>query len=346
MATRALQPPRDPEAVALAALALRNYVTPVAAPTQFEEDTAAQLKALGLKKTAAKTLLDNFDRIKPSIRKEHLGNLGVATEAPKKAPAMRDPNTVTTEHVVIPKLTLRRPLRELELPQPVGTAPHPHPAQPVPPAIDYTISYEGMHCVDETHWDFLGSDEIYIITTAVHISPGGKNVVRTERHPITGPKDYYGDVDTGETRVGPRAACWNGVVAQVSAGMSLTAVVFEHDKGDPDAYLDEVDAGVKLAIAVVRKMYPEADAILKLVEESGLVTDLVNWFLSTGDDRLSTITTLLELPDLEGYSRSHISPLGKTTLNYHFLARSSSYISAYRVLRNPVAPEFPLGPVG
>jgi hypothetical protein len=51
MAARAPLPPQGPEAVALAVLALRNYVTSLAAPTQFEKNTAAQFKKLGLKKT-------------------------------------------------------------------------------------------------------------------------------------------------------------------------------------------------------------------------------------------------------------------------------------------------------
>lgn len=93
-----------------------------------------------------------------------------------------------------------------------------------------------MHCIDETHYDWMGSDEVYVITSAVHITRGGaNNIVRTERMPLqAGQSGPYGGVDSHDTRIGPRAAVWNGVVADVQLGMSLTTVFFEHDYGNPD----------------------------------------------------------------------------------------------------------------
>jgi len=347
---RDLRAPRDPEAVALAALALRNYVTPVAKPTKFEKDTAAALKKLGLTKTVAKSMVANFDRIRPSYRERYLGTLGVAKTMPRKAVRPRDLNEVTTNHVVIPQLSLLRRFR-------------PFPGQPQLPGgpavlapIDYTITYEGMHCIDETHYDWAGSDEIYIVTSAVHITRQGANVIRTERHPITnGKSGEYGNVDSHDTRIGPRAACWNGVVADVQLGMSLTTVVFEHDYGDPDALRREVNASVILAIAIATIIFPAAGAILALISASGLVTDFFNWLLQTGDDEIGTVTHVLELSDLEEYARSRTTNYtenpgagGKQTgLMYHFKAsvNDNDYVAAYQVQRNPFAAPFPQGPV-
>jgi len=347
---RVLRQPKDPESVALAALALRHYVTPVDAPTKFEADVATKLKSLGLKKATAQRMLDNFDHIRPSNRERFLGPLGVAKRMPRRAIKKRDPNVVTPNHVVIPQFTLRRRFRANIL----SGEPIPLDPQVLAP-IDYTITFEGMHCVDETHWDWAGSDEIYVVTSAVHITRQGDNVVRTERHPITaGTSGVYGDVDSHDTRIGPRASCWNGAVAEVRLGMSLTTVVFEHDYGDPDALRDEVNAAVILAIGIATYIYPPAGAILALIQASGLVTDFFNWLLDTGDDEIGTVTQVFELDDLEEYSRTRTSNYTEvfgstqpTGLMFHFLAavNDNDYVAAYQVQRNPRAPVLPQTPV-
>ena len=235
-----------------------------------------------------------------------------------------------------------------------ATPPIPPPGPQVLAPHDYTISYEGLYCIDESGPDWWGSDESYVVTSAVHITRRGANVVRTERHPFAGNgDDAYGDVDSEEVRIGPRAACWNGVVANVAAGMSLTTTVFDHDEGDPDAYRDEVDAAVKLAIGIAAALYPPAAAILALIEASGLVTDFFNWLLGTGDDQIGTSTLVLELADLENYARSRTSTnytrpgRRPTGLQYHFVGtvNDNDYAAAYQVRRNPLAPPFPQGPV-
>jgi hypothetical protein len=255
----------------------------------------------------------------------------------------RDPNTIVPTHVAAPQLTLSRRLRFPDPPP----APDPQVLAPE----DYDITYEGMHCIDETHADWLGSDEIYIVTSAVHIHRNGNNIVRTERHPVqAGGDGWYGDVDSHDTRIGPRAAVWAGHVDDVLVGMSLTTVVFEHDEGDPDAYRDEVDAGVKLAIAIATYLYPPAGAILALIEASGYITDFFNWLLGTGDDEVGTVTLVFEFGDLEVYSRSrtinYTEDLGTTNptgLMYHFLGsvNDNDYVAGFQVQRNPPAPLLP-----
>ena len=119
--------------------------------------------------------------------------------------------------------------------------------------------------------------------------------------PVAGSDTWYGDVDSGEERVGPVAACWFNNADVVS----LTVVVFEHDEGDPDAYKDEVDAFVKAAIAVLSYFYP-ALAWLELL--SGQIAGTINWVLGTGDDPVETQTVVLPRALLELYASQMASP--------------------------------------
>jgi hypothetical protein len=351
---RVLSQPDDPEAIGLAVLALRNYVSPVAKPTTFEKQSAAAFKTLGIKKTTAKRFLANFDKIRASDRERYLGKIGVAKAMPRAAVKKRDLNSVTTNNVVVPQVTLQHRFRGF----PFGAPQLPGGPLVLAP-IDYTINYTGMHCIDETHYDWAGSDEIYIITSAAHIAKNGDNVVRTERHPINnGKSGIYGDVDSHDTRVGPRAACWNGQVANVQLGMSLTTVVFEHDYGDPDHFKEDIDDAVKLALGIVALLYPPSRALIALIVASGYVTDFVNWLIDTGDDEIGTVTHVLDFSDLEDYARSNLinyseypgatGSSGKPTgLMYHFRAsvNDNDYVAAYQVTRNPFAPVYQPGPV-
>ena len=142
------------------------------------------------------------------------------------------------------------------------------------------IRYVGFHC-DAERGDFGWSDEVYLITSAAHITAGGANVVRSEKHPLGASE--YSNVDVGDTRLGPIAACWQGSADPVS----LTAVAFEHDYGDPNHYREEVDAAVKVAI-VIAAIYlgPEAAAVYVLEEATGLsVTESIGCWVPTISDR-------------------------------------------------------------
>ena len=103
-------------------------------------------------------------------------------------------------------------------------------------------------------------------------------MVRSEKHPLGASE--YSNVDVGDTRLGPIAACWQGSADPVS----LTAVAFEHDHGDPNDYREEVDAAVKVAI-VIAAIYlgPEAAAVYVLEEATGLIGDGINWLSGTDD---------------------------------------------------------------
>ncbi len=163
------------------------------------------------------------------------------------------------------------------------------------PSVRYTIRYVGLFCQNET--DGPGSDEIYVLTSAIHINDGQNVVTNAIRNPVNYPDGaYYGDVDREEGREGPVTAAWSGNPDTVS----LVVVVMEHDQGDPDAYRDEIDLAVKAAIAVATRLYPPA-AVLALVEEQ--IVDVINWLFGTDDDIISTETVVLERAQLEDYAR-------------------------------------------
>lgn len=339
--TRAPVAPSDPQAVGLAVIALRNYVNPVQSPTDFERDVADTLRKLKVSKATASRMLNNFDVVRPATRRRYLGqSFDAATQAPKVVPERRL-SDVPLARVSPPTLVNRHLMLENT----------PRPGDPVILApTDYMIRYEGLHCIDETGLDRVGSDEPYVITSAAHITRTGENVVRTERHPFAGDKtDEYADVDSGDTRIGPRAAVWFGKVDEVAAGVSLTTTVMEHDFGDPDKFRDEIDAAVKLAIGVASKLYPPAAAILALIATSGLLTDFINWLIGTADDEVGTSTQVFEFVDLESFSRTPTKNYreragGKNTgLKYHFKAEvnDNDYAVAYQVQRNPKAPLYP-----
>lgn len=209
------------------------------------------------------------------------------------------------------------------------------------PSILYTIRYVGLFCQDETGITNVGSDEIYVLSSAIHISNGQNVTTDAIRNPANYPDGkYYGDVDTGDSRVGPVTAVWSGNPDTVS----LVVVTMEHDQGDPDAYREEIDAAVKAALAVATYFYPPA-AVVALVEEQ--IVDLINWLFGSGDDIISTETVVLERAQLEGYAQQGRSYyVGKkdgnplpTQLFQHFVTTHrgdhTEYVIGFDVLRDP-----------
>ena len=242
-----------------------------------------------------------------------------------------------------------------QLPETEGVA-----VDPLPPGT-HTIRYRGFHSAQDSFDRFNTSDEIYIITSAVHIDTDGQNIVRTVRHPVSDTMQRYGDVDTDETRLGPIAACWLGSTVV----MSLTVIVFENDDGDPDAYREEVHNLVVVALLIASYLWPGVSALLTLEAFSEFLTDFFNWFLASADDELGTETQILTRGQLDFYSRSSLDEyVGSrlvsyvppeyedflTGLHYHFLTNHQSgahYVVGFDVTRNPPfnIPEDPQGGV-
>jgi hypothetical protein len=229
-----------------------------------------------------------------------------------------------------------------------------NPDRPPPDVRSYTIRYVGFHCESE-RGDYGWSDEVYLCTVASHIAPNGENVTRPVKHPID--RSEYGDVDAGETRLGPVAACWQGL----SDPMNLTAVAFEHDRGDPTEMLDFVEAVVIAVLVYLLWEYAPAaineetaGAILAAAHEK--IIDGLKWLLGFGDDQTGVRSLTLPLATLEAYGRRRkrrhwyeiVHPFldepifVETDLKYHFRTRhgggGARYVFGYDVVRDPPFP--------
>jgi hypothetical protein len=300
-------PPRDQEAFALMLQLLRAAAdnSPVDATERAfveklrSKSTVSQPDAIAV----ARAVVANFDRLTPSRRRQALGPF----EGTRAAPA-----AATVPGAFLPGT----PIVALRLPR---TTTHGSPT--TSPGVDtgggtpvrsYRLEYVGFHCEHE-RGDPGWSDEVYVITSVVTIEANGDNTIRTEKHPVD--QVEYGDVDLMETRLGPRASCYQGRNSVVS----LTVVAFERDFGDPDRYRDEVDVLVTAAIlALAYYSVIGAGAVLILDRLSGLITDGLNWLLGTGDDQVDTAQIqVFDLPAIEALGRlgkrryiSHVNILG------------------------------------
>jgi hypothetical protein len=347
-------PPTDQEAFASILLALRAFADGGPAQNDFERTVIGQLQASDTKEDFASQLVANFDRLVPAMRQRALGSFGQAgfVPQPRRAPAGAGQAPASASPFVI-----RPPDFAAEAIGPTGT--FVDPANPPDNQVfQYGIRYVGFHCDEEVGdpGDFLvqTSDEVYVVTSAVSINRDGTNTVTTTKHPID--RDEYGDVDIGETRLGPVAQCWQGTDFPVS----LTAVAYERDFGDPDKYRDEIDAAVKAAIAVGGYLFGAGAPTIVILEFlSTQITDLINWLIDTDDDQVDIARTAImdqlfvEVLGRKGPSR-HIHkqrlPFGgeiefQTPLVSHFTTRHSGlggrYVFGFDLERNPPFVEAP-----
>ncbi|WP_156956868.1 hypothetical protein [Sphingomonas astaxanthinifaciens] len=198
----------------------------------------------------------------------------------------------------------------------------------------YGIWYQGLCCVDETGSTNWGSDEPYVITSCANISASGENIVRTETHPVGA--GHYNDVDTGEQRIGPVAACWEGTDLPVS----ISAVAYEHDYGDPNKFRDEIDAAVKGALVVGALLLgggATTKAILAFV--GPLLTDAINWLFGTDDDPIGVAQTeVFDHARLEEMGSHPMGPFYPSNLWGHFFTThkgdGGKYVAGFRLVRD------------
>jgi hypothetical protein len=337
--------PRNPDALGRLIVALRVYSGQRQPKNKTERRINDALKAQKVSRTVAKRLVANLDRVPQSTRSRLLGEIA--------APDFSPPAKAAAPSPIAPPLTVTVPLSVFRLPvvPPGPKKPDPEPVVPV-----YTIRYRGLYCQEETSWD-QGStdDEIYVITSAVSIDAAGNNLVRTVRHPVSEMDSWYSDIDSGEERIGPVAAAWQGN----SDPVSLTVVVFEHDQGDPDVYKKQIDDIVKAAIAVATYFYGPA-AVLSFLHQQ--IADAINWVLDTGDDLIETQTVVNPRALLDAYAAEGAvqyygwkvqwtwvgqTLTGKfvqvpTDLDYSFVTThrggGATYIIGFDVLRDPPPP--------
>jgi hypothetical protein len=326
---RVLTKPKNPEALGRLFAALRVYSGQREPKNATERKVNDALKAQKVPQAVAKRMVSTLDSMPKGPRNKLLGEIA----DPKFAPPARaaaptiPPPTTPVPTAAVGTLGRRIDVDRVDVEGMLGEGPR---AQPV-----YTIQYNGLWCEDETTWD-QGSwaDEIYLITSAVHIADG-ENIVRTEHHPVDA--SYYEDVDSDEARIGPVAACWHGN----SDPVSLTVVASEHDQGDPNAYKEEIDALVKAAIAALTPYWPPL-GVLELFHTQ--IADGINWLLDTGDDPIGVSQTVVNPRSLlEWYAARYTSPYysgGKETgLLLHFLTThrggGATYVNGFEVTRDP-----------
>ena len=344
-------PPRDQEALAALLVALRRFADGGRPANDFERGVLDSMQQNGAKPGVARNLVANFDKLVPAVRARALGpfaSMNVPQRRQKLASGVgggHNRGVIRVPHAI----DLRGSAATIDDGRAVlGDNP------PSDTTFTYEIRYVGLHCDEEVGdaGDFLfsTSDEVYAITSAVHINPDGTNEVRTEKHPFD--RAEYDDVDVGETRLGPVIACWRGTNDQVP--MSLTVVAFERDFGDPDKYRDEIDTAVKAALPILFWLLgvdsPPQEVLDGLSE---IITDIVNWLIDTDDDQVDIAgTTILTLEVLERLGRRgrrrHIhtvhTPFGDdfqlpTELVSHFESRHSGlgglYTFGFDIERTP-----------
>jgi hypothetical protein len=173
------------------------------------------------------------------------------------------------------------------------------PLPPLTPFERITLNFSGLYCSEETgdQLNIVGaSDEVYVITNTVVIVDG-QNVVRTESHPLG--QGHYERVDTGNSRLGPLAACFHGRPTDVS----LICTVMEHDEGDPDAFKDEIDLIVTSALGLFEVLAPGNKLAEALAAVDKLIVELINWLVDTDDDIVETTTRVIETDELRRIAR-------------------------------------------
>jgi hypothetical protein len=339
-----LFPPKDPSFFGQVIAALRLVAQERPPKNGVEKSVLEALTAQNVKASVAKKLLGTLNAVPADDRARFLGTVVDPTfsiaEAVLEHPTASAGGTTTAFHNAASSVVGNMDLA----------------AEPDHP-VRYTIRYVGLFCQEETNGP--GSDEIYAITSAIHIRDGINIPTDAVRHPLNYPGNYYENIDSADSRVGPVASAWHDNADPVS----LVVVVMEHDEGDPNAYRDEIDAAVKAAIAVATRLYPPL-AVLALVEKQ--IVDLINWLVDTDDDLISTETLVLSRADLDNYSKQSrtyymgtkttisgfglgtsitVTPL-TTQLFQHFVTKhngeGAKYVVGFDVLREPPLDSSPI----
>jgi hypothetical protein len=217
---RRLARPKNPDALGRLFAALRVYSGQRQPKNATERKVNDVLKAQKVPKAVAKRMVRTLDSMPKGARTKLLGKIADPKFAPpaKAAKLTTAPATVTVPTAAVTALghAAVDVTPDIDVDEVLDERPG---VQPV-----YTIRYNGLWCEEEAAWDrFSWADEIYVITSAVHINASGENIYRTEHHPVDA--SHYSDVDSDEARIGPVAACWH----ENSDPVSLTVVVFEHD---------------------------------------------------------------------------------------------------------------------
>ena len=194
MAKRPLISPSHPEAFGLMMRSIARYAEDSTNKTTVDAHLERHLGDDARHRARAHSLVSNFNTIPAKIRVKELGDLATPLTTSLSADRLE-----RAFKALPPASVAEVAFSADDVP---GSLP------PISPLDTITLSFAGLFCGDETddQGGILGaSDEIYVITNTI-VQVNGTNVVRTERHPLT--KDSFKDIDNGEFRVGPLAACY------------------------------------------------------------------------------------------------------------------------------------------
>ncbi|NYE20146.1 hypothetical protein [Microbacterium immunditiarum] len=343
-------------------IALRSYVGRSDPTTEFERRLAEALKDAGIGFDEVGPIVERWDAVPAEVRarrygplaaKEHLGGVEPFDVAAQSRRRSRQVRVEATNPIVTP----RGRVSAGEFDRGAGGASRDvqgEGAEEVP-LIEYLVTYEGIHCIDETGPDWLASDEPYVVTSAIYIDAAGRNKEETVRHPFAGNgQGYYGNVDSGSTRVGPRAAVWLGTTHSVRVGVSFMTTFVEHTFGDEEEVKATIAKCVRIAQYVVATKYPTIGVVAELEEVREIVVDLVFALLELvglADTIINEPTVVVfTFGELDEMSRTEPTPFltqsgAYTNLRYHFIMSDDEkdYVAAYQIHRTPPLP--PLGPV-
>jgi hypothetical protein len=149
---------------------------------------------------------------------------------------------------------------------------------------EVAVRYRGLYCFGEQRG--LGADAPYAVLGFAAVPPVLPSAVRSQ---------IQDDVDSGDSRP-DLIEIYRGI----PGGIALGAWVFEHDVGDPEAYLGLVKQGVALAGKGVSELAGAlfgADAVPICQGIWGAlaptITSTVNDLLGTGDDLIGSSTNIL-----------------------------------------------------
>jgi hypothetical protein len=193
-----------------------------------------------------------------------------------------------------------------------------HPYQESP---RYTLWYEGLRCRSETDEDHLSwSDEIYVITTVTDAS--GNN--STTRHPLPYEHDWYINLDDGDTRTGPRRACWGGRDGRQAQDLTLTVSLFEQDSGNPEDTEDAMKLIWSAAGAICGATVHNTVVPCVIAFAVALVVELAVDIFTGGDDDLVEIKTRTITADqLRRWDQR--DPRQRGDIFYHFSTVHQNY---------------------
>jgi len=332
MARKILRPTRNPKAVATIIDLIHGYASGVPATTKIEKAIERALTRVDSNRQIAQRMVKHFSEISSETKAEVFGTFVEGQ--------LRGAPTVDLKVLFQPNVAL--------FADDVGLGDPPI----YPTDTQFTVVYTGLYCNQRTgDRPIIGSsDEPYVITSGVFIE-GGENKIQSEIHPVGDPDQHYGDVDSGEFRVGPIAACWSGLAQEVS----IVSVVMENDEGDPEAFREEIETAVAAAAAVALFFGYSVPESLQDFAVDGLL-----WLIGSGDDEIGTdiavltagkLRRLANTPTLKHQDKRTVvkfsgffsdipeveEVIDQTNLDRHFITNHTSsgkYVVTYKVTAN------------